>query len=277
MGKPDRPWQPSACFVLAVEDTLYSMYETLLSTALVFKSGGGVGYNFSTIRPRGSLVQSTKGKASGVVELIKLYNASSNMVMQGGVRRGASMGILNIDHPEIMNFIRAKLDGGLTNFNLSVGVTDAFMQALEQGEDWPLIFNGETHDVLPAAVLWQSIVQSAHACGDPGIIFLDTIQKANPLPHKQLNCANPCVTGETWVLTGEGPRMVKELLDRQFHAIINGNPYKTGFETVKALVELKKTRMTSSYIDTGVQVVTKSNLKDYALQAENEKENMARK
>ncbi|TEB04416.1 Ribonucleoside-diphosphate reductase NrdZ [Pelotomaculum schinkii] len=201
MGKPDRPWQPSACFVLAVEDTLYSMYETLLSTALVFKSGGGVGYNFSTIRPRGSLVQSTKGKASGVVELIKLYNASSNMVMQGGVRRGASMGILNIDHPEIMNFIHAKLDGGLTNFNLSVGVTDAFMQALEQGEDWPLIFNGEVHDVLPAAVLWQSIVQSAHACGDPGIIFLDTIQKANPLPHKQLNCTNPC--GEQPLFPGE--------------------------------------------------------------------------
>lgn len=88
MGKPDRPWQPSACFVLAVEDSLHSMYETLMSTALVFKSGGGVGYNFSTIRPRGSLVRSTKGKASGVVELIKLYNASSNMVMQGGVRRG---------------------------------------------------------------------------------------------------------------------------------------------------------------------------------------------
>lgn len=201
MGKPDRPWQPSACFVLAVDDSLHSMYETLLSTALVFKSGGGVGYNFSTIRPRGSLVKSTKGKASGVVELIKLYNASSNMVMQGGVRRGASMGILNIDHPEIIDFIRAKLDGGLTNFNLSVGVTDSFMQALEQGEDWPLVFNGEVHDILPATVIWQSIVQSAHACGDPGIIFLDTIQKANPLPHKLLNCTNPC--GEQPLFPGE--------------------------------------------------------------------------
>lgn len=201
MGKPDRPWQPSACFVLAVDDSLHSMYETLLSTALVFKSGGGVGYNFSTIRPRGALVKSTKGKASGVVELIKLYNASSNMVMQGGVRRGASMGILNIDHPEIMDFIRAKLDGGLTNFNLSVGITDAFMQALEQGEDWPLVFNGEVHDVLPAAVIWQSIVQSAHACGDPGIIFLDTIQKANTLPQKLLNCTNPC--GEQPLFPGE--------------------------------------------------------------------------
>ena len=201
MGKPDRPWQPSACFVLAVEDSLQPMYETLMHTALVFKSGGGVGYNFSTIRPRGSLVRSTKGKASGVVELIKLYNASSNMVLQGGVRWGASMSILNIDHPEIMDFIHAKLDGGLTNFNLSVGVTDAFMEALAKGADWPLVFNGEVHVVLPAAELWQEIVKSAHACGDPGIIFLDTIQKSNPLPHKQLNCTNPC--GEQPLSPGE--------------------------------------------------------------------------
>jgi ribonucleoside-diphosphate reductase alpha chain len=201
IGKPDRPWQPSACFVLAVEDSLQSMYETLLSTAMVFKSGGGVGYNFSTIRSRGSLVRSTKGRASGVVELIKLYNASSDMVMQGGVRRGASIGILNIDHPEIMDFIHAKLDGGLTNFNLSVGVTDAFMEALAQGRDWPLVFNGKVYDVVPAAELWQEIVKSAHACGDPGIIFLDTIQKSNPLPHKQLNCTNPC--GEQPLSPGE--------------------------------------------------------------------------
>ena len=201
MGKPNRPWQPSACFVLAVEDSLQSMYETLMHTALVFKSGGGVGYNFSTIRPRGSLVRSTKGKASGVVELIKLYSASSNMVLQGGVRWGASMSILNIDHPEIMDFIRAKLDGGLTNFNLSVGVTDAFMEALAKGADWPLVFNGKVHGVLPAAELWQEIVKSAYACGDPGIIFLDTIQKSNPLPHKQLNCTNPC--GEQPLFPGE--------------------------------------------------------------------------
>ena len=124
IGKNDRPWQPSACFVLDVEDSLDDMYRVLKDTALIFKSGGGVGYNFSNIRPKGSLVMSTKGKASGVVELIKLYDASSNMVMQGGVRRGASMGILNVDHPEIMEFIRCKLDGGIVNFNLSVGITD---------------------------------------------------------------------------------------------------------------------------------------------------------
>lgn len=201
MGKPDRPWQPSACFVLAVEDSLHSMYETLMSTALVFKSGGGVGYNFSAIRPRGSLVQSTKGKASGVVELIKLYNASSNMVMQGGVRRGASMGILNIDHPEIIEFINAKIHNGLTNFNLSVGVTDAFMEVLEQGAEWPLSFKGQVHKVIPAPELWEYIVKAAHACGDPGIVFIDSIQRCNPLPNKLLNCTNPC--GEQPLNPGE--------------------------------------------------------------------------
>jgi len=228
MGKLDRPWQPSACFVLSVEDTLHSMYETLMSTALVFKSGGGVGYNFSNIRPRGALVQSTKGKASGVVELVKLYNASSNMVMQGGVRRGASMAIMNIDHPEIVDFINAKLDGGLTNFNLSVGVTDAFMEALEQGAEWQLSFNGQVHEVIPASELWEFIVKAAHACGDPGIIFIDRLQRHNPVQERVINATNPCITGETWVSTAEGPRMVKDLLGRQFRAIINGKPYKTG-------------------------------------------------
>jgi len=201
MGKPDRPWQPSACFVLAVEDSLHSMYETLMHTALVFKSGGGVGYNFSTIRPRGSLVRSTKGKASGVVELIKLYNASSNMVMQGGVRRGASIGILNVDHPEIVDFINAKLHGDLTNFNLSVGITDAFMEALEQGAEWPLSFNGQVHETVPAPELWEFIVKAAHACGDPGIIFVDRLQKHNPVPKMAINSTNPC--GEQPLCPGE--------------------------------------------------------------------------
>jgi len=201
IGKTDRPWQPGACFVLAVEDSLDSMYQTLKETAAVFKSGGGVGYNFSAIRPRGALVQSTKGKASGVVELIKLYDASSNMVMQGGVRRGASMGILNVDHPEIIDFINAKLDGSLTNFNISVGVTDAFMEALEKDADWPLVFNGTTYETVTAADLWQLICGAAHACGDPGIIFIDRLQQFNPVPAKPLDCTNPC--GEQPLSPGE--------------------------------------------------------------------------
>jgi len=201
VGKPDRPWQPAACFVLSVEDSLESMYETLKHTALVFKSGGGVGYNFSPIRPRGSLVNTTKGRASGVVELLKLYDASSNMVMQGGVRRGASMGILNIDHPEIEDFIKAKLDGGITNFNLSVGVTDVFMEALENDREWPLVFGGRVHKVMQAKELWDMIVKAAHACGDPGIIFLDRLQESNPVPGNTINATNPC--GEQPLSPGE--------------------------------------------------------------------------
>jgi len=201
IGKADRPWQPGACFVLEVEDSLDSMYQTLKETAMVFKSGGGVGYNFSSIRPRGSLVQSTKGKASGVVELIKLYDASSNMVMQGGVRRGASMGILNIDHPEIMDFINSKLDGCLANFNISVGVSDLFMEALEKDEEWPLSFNGQVYKTVPARELWENITRAAHACGDPGVIFVDRLQQYNPVPGRLLNCTNPC--GEQPLSPGE--------------------------------------------------------------------------
>lgn len=201
IGKQDRPWQPGACFVLAVEDSLDSMYETLKETAMVFKSGGGVGYNFSSIRPKGTLVRSTKGKASGVVELIKLYDASSNMVMQGGVRRGASMGILNIDHPEIINFIDAKLKGGLANFNLSVGVTDAFMDALSKNDQWQLVFNGQVYDTVMAKELWDKIALAAYSCGDPGIIFIDRLQQHNPVPGKMLNTTNPC--GEQPLSPGE--------------------------------------------------------------------------
>ncbi len=201
LGKPDSFWQPGACFVLEVEDSLDSMYQTLKDTALVFKSGGGVGYNFSSIRPKGSLVRSTKGQASGVVELLKLYDASSNMVMQGGVRRGASIGVLNIDHPEIEDFINAKLEGGITNFNLSVGITADFMEALEQDEDWTLSFKGEVHKVLPARELWKMLTEAAHASGDPGILFIDRLQEHNPVPGKFINATNPC--GEQPLYPGE--------------------------------------------------------------------------
>ncbi|NLI13753.1 adenosylcobalamin-dependent ribonucleoside-diphosphate reductase [Pelotomaculum propionicicum] len=212
VGKKDRPWQPGACFVLAVEDTLESMYDTLKDMALVFKSGGGVGFNFSAIRPRGDLVGTTKGQASGVVELIRLYDASADMVKQGGVRRGAIMGILNVDHPEIIDFIQAKNDGGLTNFNLSVGVTDAFMEALEKDLPWQLVFNGTVRRELPARRLWRIIIESAHSCGDPGVIFLDRLQSGNPVPENRINATNPC--GEQPLSPGESCLLGSINLDR---------------------------------------------------------------
>lgn len=201
VGKTDRPWQPGACFVLEVRDSLESMYQTLKETAMVFKSGGGVGYNFSGIRPKGALVRSTKGKASGVVELIKLFDASSNMVMQGGVRRGASMGILNIDHPEVIDFINSKLNGGITNFNLSAGVTGAFMKALEDDASWSLVFDGKVYQEIAARELWYMLIKAAHSCGDPGVVFVDRFQQHNPVPGRFINTCNPC--GEQPLSPGE--------------------------------------------------------------------------
>ena len=215
VGKNDRPWQPGACFVLDIEDSLDDMYRALKDTALIFKSGGGIGYNFSSIRPKGSLVMSTKGKASGVVELIKLYDASSNMVMQGGVRRGASMGILNVDHPEIMDFINCKRDGGITNFNLSVGITDEFMKALELDTTWDLKFGGKVYKTVYAREIWDAIAEAAHACGDPGLIFLDAIQVGNPVPGDKLDKTNPCVVGTTKIRTTNGVFEIQDLVGKE--------------------------------------------------------------
>ena len=240
IGKKDRPWQPGACFVLDIEDSLDDMYRVLKDTALIFKSGGGVGYNFSSIRPKGSLVMSTKGKASGVVELIKLYDASSNMVMQGGVRRGASMGILNVDHPEIMEFIRCKLDGGIVNFNLSVGITDEFMKALESGATWDLKFGGKVYKTVYAHEIWDAIVEAAHACGDPGLIFLDKIQADNPVPSDILNKTNPC--GEQPLYNGESCLLLSVNLAK----IMNGN--KRNLQKLDRLTRLA-TRFLDAIID----------------------------
>lgn len=232
LGKDDRPWQPAACFVLDIEDSLESMYQTLKDTALVCKSGGGVGFNFSKIRPQGDLIRSTKGRASGVVKLIELYNASGDMIKQGGVRRGAFMAILNCDHPEIFEFVRAKRKGGLENFNLAVGVFDSFMEAVRYDWEWDLQFKGEVRVTVPARQLWQEIVEAAWETGEPGLIFLDRLRESNPVPRYPIEATNPCVTADTWVTTSEGPRQVKELVGRPFVAIVNGRPYsscKEGF------------------------------------------------
>ncbi len=201
IGKPGCVPQPAACFVLGIEDDLYSMYLTLLESAMIAKYGGGLGYNFSNIRPRGDLIHSTKGRASGPVELIRLYNCSAAMIEQGGVRRGAYMGILDCTHPDIEEFIHCKLSGAIPNFNLSVGITDNFMHALARDENWDLHFGGKIRSTIPAHQLWSDIVETAWACGEPGLLFLDHIQAANPIPGQVINATNPC--GEQPLSPGE--------------------------------------------------------------------------
>ncbi len=201
IGKPGVMQQPAACFVLDIEDDLESMYRTLLESALIAKYGGGLGYNFSKIRPKGNIIHSTKGRASGPVELIRLYNSSAAMIAQGGVRRGAYMGILDCTHPDINEFASCKIRGELDNFNLSVGISDRFMQILAGNGEWNLTFGGEVRGTTSARQLWADIVESAWACGEPGVLFLDHIQAANPIPGQVINATNPC--GEQPLSPGE--------------------------------------------------------------------------
>jgi ribonucleoside-diphosphate reductase alpha chain len=188
--------QLSACFVLPVEDNMDGIFTTLKQTALIQQSGGGTGFNFSRLRPKDDMVTATGGTASGPVSFIKIYDAATEHIKQGGKRRGANMGILNIDHPDIEEFISAKAnEGSLQNFNISVGITDLFMTTLEQGGEWNLIHPNSKQVVktVPAKKLWDEITAYAWRSGDPGLIFLDTINEKNPTPALgKIESTNPC-------------------------------------------------------------------------------------
>ncbi|MDY6825493.1 MAG: adenosylcobalamin-dependent ribonucleoside-diphosphate reductase [Thermodesulfobacteriota bacterium] len=187
--------QLSACFVLPVEDTIADIFDTLKHMAAIHQSGGGTGFTFTHLRPCGDVVRSTNGVASGPVSFMEIFNTATDVIKQGGKRRGANMGILRVDHPDILRFIRAKANGGLTNFNLSVGVTDEFMEAAAKGKNIPLINprNNQQTGPLPARDIFDAIVESAWHTGDPGMLFLDRINRDNPTPALgPLEATNPC-------------------------------------------------------------------------------------
>lgn len=187
----------AGCFVLPVEDSLHSIFRSLEMAAEIQRSGGGTGYSFSHLRPAGDPVSTTGGKASGPVSFLRLYDTSAGVIALGGRRRGACMAVLDVSHPDIADFVDAKAGSpsALRHFNLSVGVSDAFMRAVQDGGTHRLV-NPRTGTVvaeMPAGNLFDRICAAAHACGDPGILVLDTINRANPLPALgRIEATNPC-------------------------------------------------------------------------------------
>jgi len=263
--------QLSACFVLPVEDSLEGIFTTVKNMALIEQTGGGVGFDFSRLRPRGDIVRSTKGVASGPVSFMRIFDVGTEVIKAGGKRRGAMMGILRVDHPDILEFITAKQNPTfLSNFNVSVAVTDEFLKALDEDREYWLVNprNKEKVKQLKAREVWNLIAHSAWASGDPGVVFIDEINRYNPTPHVgKIESTNPCVTANTWTMTEDGPRQVRDLISRPFAAIFNGERWNGSHEGffstgVKPVLRLKtwegfELRLTGNHPVMRVQKLTR--------------------
>lgn len=211
--------QYSACYVLPVEDSIPGIFDAIKWQALVHKSGGGTGFSFSRLRPKGARVSTSQGIASGPVSFLRIYNEATQQIKQGGTRRGANMGILRVDHPDIQEFIHCKKDGSITNFNISVGITQKFMDAYFAGQKYDLISprTGQAVGRLSAKKVFAEIAQGAWQTGDPGLVFLDAINQspANPVPGLgPIEATNPCFAKGTMIATEKGWLPIEEIAEK---------------------------------------------------------------
>ncbi|MFH1289399.1 MAG: ribonucleotide reductase N-terminal alpha domain-containing protein [Patescibacteria group bacterium] len=231
--------QYSGCFVLPVDDSLEAIFTSVKNAALIHKSGGGTGFSFSRLRPKGASVSSTSGVASGPVSFMRVFDSATAEVKQGGTRRGANMGVLRVDHPDIEEFIQSKAKGGITNFNISVAITDEFLKAYKENKSYFLKdpSTGKKTGRVKAKKIFDKIVNQAWATGDPGVIFIDQVNasSANPVPFMgPVEATNPCLTGDSLVSTENGLIKIKELVkSEQSLKVLTSNNTKQNYQIVE--------------------------------------------
>ena len=219
------------CFVMGdIPDDMSGIFDGLKEAALTMQQGGGIGCDFSTLRPKGAAVRGVGADASGPLSFMDVWDAMCRTIMSAGSRRGAMMANMRCDHPDIEAFVEAKKEPGrLRMFNLSVLVTDAFMRAVKEDGPWELTFDGVAYKNLPARELWNRIMRATYASAEPGVIFIDAINRRDNLYYcEHIHATNPCVTADAWVQTAEGPRQVLDLIGRPFTAVVNGRLYTSG-------------------------------------------------